>query len=174
MRQTHRVRRALFPVGLVGALLVAAPLLAGPPWISIEVPPNPFDAASRGAYLLVHAYHHGAPMRTTMVGSAEGLVRGERRTVPLTFAATSHTGVYALRKQWPSDGTWLLVITTRDEHGGASATALVGLSAGGEVASVRVPAETRDGYLVPRVVAAAEIDAALRAEAARQVAEAAR
>ena len=45
---------------------VAAPAVAlsaassfSPPWISIETPPNPYDPASRGAFLVVHTFHHG-------------------------------------------------------------------------------------------------------------------
>ena len=44
------------------ALLVAglpAAAVAGPPWVSIELPANPWDETTRGAFLLVHAFHHG-------------------------------------------------------------------------------------------------------------------
>ena len=45
------------------AALFAAPALAkGPPWISIELPANPYDQTMRGAFLLVHAFHHGKSM----------------------------------------------------------------------------------------------------------------
>jgi len=53
--------RSLGLAALVSAL-VATPALAGPPWISIELPANPYDQATRGAFLLVHAFHHGTPI----------------------------------------------------------------------------------------------------------------
>ena len=82
--------------------LDAAPgsVVAGPPWISIEYPVNPFDRTTRGAHLLVHAYYHGTPVAYPVSGTAEGIVNGERRTMTLRFETTSRTGVYALRKQW--------------------------------------------------------------------------
>src|ERR687895_302195 len=108
----------------------ARPVSAGPPWISIEYPVNPFDRTTRGAHLLVHAYYHGTPIAYPVSGTAEGLVNGERRTITLRFETTSRTGVYALRRQWPSEGAWMLVISvTQGERDAAGvAQALVELS----------------------------------------------
>jgi hypothetical protein len=145
---------------------VAPPPMAlmGPPWISIEYPANPFDRGSRGAYLLVHAFHHGTPTAFPVSGAAEGLVRGERRTVPLTFTPAGRAGVYALRKQWSDEGVWTLVVRVTQGSGDA-ATALVELAPSGEVARVEVPtARHREGDF-PRAVTAAEVDAGLRARA---------
>ena len=160
------MRRTL--LGLTAVALAVTTLAAfaplphlGPPWISIEVPPNPFDRASRGAFLLVHAFHHGTPMSFPITGTAEGLVDGARRRVTLEFQRTSREGVYALRKQWPADGKWLLAITVK-QGSGDGATALVELGPTGEVASVRVPSVQRNGWTVPRAVTAAEIDAMLK------------
>ena len=94
------------------ALAAAIPTSFGPPWISIETPPNPFDATSRGAFLVVHTYHHGDIVASGVTGSAEGIVSGARRTIPLVFDTTTRRGTYALRKQWPNEGTWMLVINT--------------------------------------------------------------
>src|SRR5688500_18940579 len=96
-------------VTVVG-LSLAAPAVAGPAWISIELPATPYDKATRGAFLIVHTYHHSDAGRAGVSGSAEGLVGGRRRTVRLTFDATSRSGSYALKKQWPSEGTWTLII----------------------------------------------------------------
>ncbi|HEX6058177.1 MAG TPA: hypothetical protein VFZ11_04085, partial [Gemmatimonadaceae bacterium] len=65
----------------------AAPATAGPPWISIEYPANPLDRTTKGAYLLVHAFHHGTPVGLPVRGTAEGLVNGARRTIALDFTA---------------------------------------------------------------------------------------
>ena len=59
--------------------------MAGPPWISIEYPPSPYDRATRDAFLLVHAYHHATPADFPVSGRAEGVVDGKRRTVELQF-----------------------------------------------------------------------------------------
>src|SRR4051812_48780748 len=81
----------LAPPLRAAALRIAA---AGPAWISIETPVNPYDASTRGAYLVVHAYHHGDPSSNPVSGTAEGLVNGERRSVALEFTPTSRPSAY--------------------------------------------------------------------------------
>src|SRR4030095_2459468 len=107
------------------ALAAAAPVF-GPPWISIETPPNPFDATSRGAFLVVHTYHHGDVVASGVTGTAEGVVSGARRTIQLAFDTTSRRGTYALRKQWPNDGIWMLVINTGGQAQGVTALVEIG------------------------------------------------
>ena len=153
--------------GLAAALaaLVATPALAGPPWISIELPVNPYDQSMRGAFLLVHAFHHGTPVGYIVTGTAEGIVSGERRSIKLEFTETSREGVYALKRMWPADGVWTLVIKANQGPDDA-ATAVVELGPQGEVASVRVPMMQRGAWTVPAPVSLGDIDAALRARAA--------
>ena len=143
------------------ALAALLGLGSGPPWISIEYPVNPHDQSMRGAFLLVHTFHHSTPIVYPVEGTAEGVVNGERRTIKLEFTETSRTGVYGLRRQWPTEGVWTLVI-----KGGA--TALVELGADGAVASVRVPSRQERGWTVPTDVSMTEIDRALRARAGKR------
>lgn len=145
----------------------AAEAAMGPPWLSIEYPPNPFDATTRQAFLVVHAFHHGTPTGFPVSGSAEGLVNGERRTVRLSFTATSRTGVYALAKQWPNEGTWTLIVTAA-QGADDRVSAIVELGPTGEVASVRVPTRQQDRWTIPAPVPMAEVERSLRERAARQ------
>jgi hypothetical protein len=147
--------------------LIAGLLLLGPPWISIELPANPHDPTTRGAYLLVHAFHHGTPMAFPVTGTAEGLVNGERRTLKLGFERTTREGVYALRKQWQDEGEWTLVISVSQGREDV-AQAMVQIS-GGEVIAVRVPTEERSGWRIPRRITRAEIEASLRDRPVRMV-----
>lgn len=146
---------------------IPAVALVGPPWISIEYPVNPYDAATRGAYLVVHAFHHGTPDGLPVSGTAEGIVNGARRSVPLTFAATSRAGVYTLGRQWPNEGTWTLLVSVA-QGPDDKVTAVVDLTAAGEVGAVRVPTRQQGGYTLPAAVAMATIDASLRERAAMQ------
>lgn len=128
-----------------------------PPWLSVEWPVNPYDRANREALLLVHAaMREGVPTTRDLAGSAEGIVNGQRQTVMLRFDATSEPGVFALRRQWPSEGAWLLRITLAK-----STTALVSLDRSGAVSSVDVPMRAGTGDRLPRAVAAHEIDSML-------------
>src|SRR5882762_8513326 len=156
--------RSLALAALATALVAApAPALAGPPWISIELPANPYDRSTRAAFLLVHAFHHGTAMGFT--GTGEGMVNGERRSLTLDFAETSREGVFALKRTWPREGTWTLVIKANQGPDDA-ATAVVELGPDGDVAAIRVPTMQRGEWTVPAPVSLGEIDAALRARAA--------
>lgn len=153
-------------LAILALFLAAAPAatVVGPPWISIEYPVNPYDASMRGAFLLVHAFHHGTPVGFPIDGTAEGIVNGERRTVRLEFTETSRPGVYALKQMWSSQGVWTLVIRATQGHDDA-ATAVVELAADGRIASVKVPTARRGEWTVPAAVSMADVEAALRARA---------
>jgi hypothetical protein len=156
---SRRVLLSLIAFPLIAATAAfAAPSIAKwPPWISIETPVNPFDPNARGALLLVHAtFREGVAQLSDLTGTAEGIVDGARRTIPLRFESAGRPSIFALRKQWPSEGAWLLRIAVR------STTAIVTLDHDGNVAAVRVPTEiATSGDRLPRVVAQKEIDSTL-------------
>src|SRR2546429_9747971 len=150
---------------LIRAVVITALTLAkGPPWISIELPANPYDQTTRGAFLLVHAFHHGREMGYIVTGTAEGIVNGARQSVTLQFTETSREGVHALKRTWPQEGTWTLVIKA-NQGPDDLATAVVELGPDGEAAAVRVPTPQRPGWTVPAPVPMDQIDAPLRARA---------
>lgn len=142
---------------------------AGPPWISIETPVNPYDATTRGAFLLVHAFHHGDAVAYPVSGTAEGIVNGQRKSITLTFTSTSRTGAYALRKQWGDVGVWTLVIAVKQQENDL-AQALVEVGEDGAVGRVHVPTRVGERNLpFPSVASAQEIDTALRERARTMV-----
>jgi hypothetical protein len=130
-----------------------------PPWLSIESPTNPFDPSTRDAVFLVHAMtRDGTPKITDLTATAEGLVNGSRQTISLNLSATGQPGVFAVRKQWPASGAWLIKITL------VNTTALVSIDASGRVASVNIPQQVQsNGQRVPRAVSAHDIDSTLTA-----------
>ncbi|HEX2723927.1 MAG TPA: hypothetical protein VHM24_13510 [Gemmatimonadaceae bacterium] len=153
-----------FAVVIVASLVAAGIAAAGPPWIAIEYPANPHDPNTRGAFLTVRTYHHGDLMSYDIAGTAEGLVKGQRKSMPLDIKRLPHAGTYAVRWQKPAEGSWALVISTARD-GNSMASALIDIDARGRVASVTVPSNPIEGgrWQMPRRVAASEIDAVLRA-----------
>jgi hypothetical protein len=147
---------------LTALILVAAtPVFAGPPWISIELPGNPYDAAARDAFLIVHAFHHGTPVEYPVAGTAEGVVNGRRTTIPLSFEKTSRAGAFAVRKQWTDGSPWVLAFTVTQARDDV-ASAILSIGADGRVS--RVETLTRregDGRVYPRAVVRADVEAAL-------------
>ena len=164
-------RAAVYALGAI-TLTAASPAPAsrgaafGPPWISIEYPANPLDQSTRGAFLLVHAFHHGTPVQAPVRGTAEGIVNGERKSVALRFETTSRPGVYALRKQWSDGGVWSLVIAVVQGEEG-QAQALVEIGADGAITSVQVPTRREREWTTPRKITAQEIEESLQSRAAR-------
>jgi hypothetical protein len=145
---------------LVAALLATSAAASArakwPPWLSIESPVNPYDGSVTGAVLLVHAAtRDGTPEVSDVSGAAEGIVNGARRTIALRLDATSRPGVFAVRRQWPSEGAWLLRLSL------ASTTALVSIDAAGRVVGVNIPTTMAEGRPIPRAVVARDIDSTL-------------
>lgn len=132
------------------AMMLALPLLTarstneptatayGPPWLSVEMPANPLDPATRGAAFVVRTYRHSRPEATPLTGTAEGVVDGERRSVSLTFRPTGQPGVFAVDQIWPETGAWILAISTGErvhmliemgDGGGVTRTSYHGMEA---------------------------------------------
>lgn len=155
------------PLALVTALMLTAfsAALAGPPWIAIEFPVNPFDRASRDAFLTVRTYHHGEVLASNVTGTAEGVVDGKRQSMVLDVRPGSQTGAYTVHWHRPALGRWVLVIKSGGGHDD-EATAVVEISPDGGIAGVTVPTHAiGGGWIAPRAVAAAEIDGLLQGRA---------
>ena len=98
-------------------------------------------------------------------GTAEGLVSGKRQSTRLDIVRLPQTGMYAVRWRKPAEGSWALLIST-SQGGKHMASALVSIDPAGRVAGVSVPADPIEGgrWVVPRKIAAAEVDALLKSE----------
>src|SRR6266705_5135784 len=155
-----RLRTLGFAAGVPAALATRA--LAHPSWISFVYPINPYDASLSGAFLVVHTFIHRTPYAVRLTGTAEGVVNGERRTIPLQFKETGQTAVYTLTQSWPREGVWTLVIRG-GEAPGMVATAVVEVGPDGEVASVRLPTRLDRGTPIALNPSMDDIDKALRA-----------
>ena len=87
-------------------------------------------------------------------GAAEGLVNGQRQTVPLAnIPAMPTPGVFAIPYQWPREGVWVVSLTGR--CGEAAAGALVPIG--------RNTFERESSQFFPRAATSEEIEASLQA-----------
>jgi hypothetical protein len=109
---------------LVFASAFAGNAFAGGQQIAVEV-------AKSGDSLLVRTYHCGTPGDIKLVGSALGVVNGQPKNVELKITPTGEAGVYAVARQWPAEGAWVLTFTNA---GGAFVNALVELRPGAALA----------------------------------------
>ena len=115
---------SLFILFAAAAALSGISLAGGPPSFSFEAPAGRTGSSPGGPVLLVHAYSCHAPTDATVRASAEGVVNGKRKTIPLELQSTGALGVYSVARQWPAEGSWVLVFSI--DRGGQT-TALVKL-----------------------------------------------
>lgn len=150
------------------AILATAPLLvaatiaiAGPPWISIEYPPNRLDPDTRGALAVVRIYHHQHQGQFPIEGTAEGVVDGARMSLPLKFTPVGDEGAWATWGEIPGEGNWVLAIHGTDGATGAEVSILAALADGNEeISFVKVP-RSREGNW-PRAASEADVESMLR------------
>jgi len=69
------------------------------------------------------------PEKMDVIAKAEGRVNGERRTVPLQLRPAASAGAFAVIRQWPPEGVW--VINLAAKCGSSTAGALVVPGEGG-------------------------------------------
>ena len=143
-------------------LLVAVSVaLAGPPWISIEYPPNRLDGETRGALALVRIYHHENAGQFPVEGTAEGIVDGERVSLPLEFTPVGDEGVWAAWGKIPEDGNWVLAIHGTDGVSNAEVSILAALADGNEeISFVKVPRSRQGNW--PRAATDSDVESMLR------------
>ncbi len=158
-----RTKRRALGLALGFLVIGAVAAIAGPPWISIEYPVNPFDAGAKDGYLKVRTYHHSDLVGYQIAGTAEGLVNGRRTTSALDINPLNVPGTYVVNWKKPATGDWILLISTKRE-GEHMATAVVKVDQEGRVAQVSVPYRIIENgrWKVPRAVASSEVDAMLR------------
>src|SRR5262249_1487311 len=153
---------------LLFASLFAGAVNAGGFQLSVQTP-SANDNETRDAVLLVRTYGCMRPEDADLKGTAEGLVNGERKTIPLTLKKTSK-GVVAVTKQWGSEGTWVLTFSGQLE--GMTCSVLVELGSHGDVKpGTRIEAGSRAGVnarSVQRRLTAEEINTALGSQAGGQ------
>jgi len=93
------------------------------------------------------------PAKSQISGTAEGLVKGTRRSVVLKVVPASKPGVYAVYQTWPAEGDW--VVSLRGVCASESAGAVVPIGPKGFV--------RESAKFFPRPATNAEIEKSLKA-----------
>src|SRR5579863_7417089 len=104
---------------------------------------------AKGGIMAVRAENCSDPAKVQITGTAEGLVDGMRRSVPLTLLAGTVPGAYIVSREWPQ-GVWVVSLT--GVCGSAKASAIVPFGLDGNY--------IRDSSkFYPRAATGAEIEA---------------
>ena len=83
-----------------------------------------------GRTYLVRTFACAVPSVMSTTAFAEGVVNGERRTLPLVLARTSENGVLKFERNWPAGGRWLVRVNL---GGGRRVATVVTMAADGRV-----------------------------------------
>jgi hypothetical protein len=167
-KNTNRMclRRVLPLVFLGGFMLTvsATAVLAGGFQLSVETPGNSAEPQLKDVVLIARTYGCHQPADAKLSASAEGLVNGERKSLPLELRSIG-SGVYAIKQQWPAEGKWVLALT--GAYNGMTSSVLVELGPNGKVIpGTRLEEGSLKGVHAKgarRSWIAADIDAALKA-----------
>ena len=120
---------------------------------SIGSPVASQDFRFKAAALALRTEGCAEPAKAQIGGTAEGMVKGERRSVVLRVTAASKPGIYAVEQNWPAEGEW--VVNLRGACAGENAGALVPIGPKGFI--------RESSKFFPRPATGAEIEAALKA-----------
>lgn len=137
-------------------VLCAAVLLAHPGvfTFSIGSPVAAQDFVAKTAAFAFRTEGCAEPAKAQISATAEGLLKGERRSVVLKIAAmSSKPGVYAVFQTWPPAGAW--VVNLKGACAGENAGAIVPVGPKGFM--------RESAKFFPRGATNEEIDAALKA-----------
>ncbi len=97
-------------LSLAAALATGASLLAGGFLLQVGNPSANPEAKAQHAVLVVRGYACTNPEKVTVTATAEGIVNGKRETIPLKLTTLSAQGTYALTRQWPEEGEWVIAL----------------------------------------------------------------
>ena len=111
------------------------------------------DFASKTAAFVFRTEGCQDPAKSQVSGTAEGIVKGERRSVALAVKALSKPGVYAVFQNWPSEGAWL--VDLKGICADANAGALIPIGPKGFI--------RESSKFFPRPATAAEVEKSLKA-----------
>lgn len=112
------------------ALVTGASLIAGGFVLEIGKPSANPEAQAKNAVLVVRGYACHDAEKTTMTATAEGIVNGKRETIQLKPIALSGANTYALTREWPADGRWVITLVAANPNFNWQPSAIVKVDGG--------------------------------------------
>jgi hypothetical protein len=86
---------------------------------------NP-EALNSHAVLVARITACHSPEKTTVQATAEGVVNGLRKSIPLKVISLTTAGTFAVAHEWPEQGTWAIkMVATNPEYKDYATSVLV-------------------------------------------------
>jgi hypothetical protein len=142
----------MFRLGIIACAVGALALAEGFSF-TIGSPVASQEFVAKNAAFVFRTEGCADPAKSQISGTAEGLVQGARRSLPLKVMALSRPGVYAVNQNWPPEGAW--VVSLKGSCDGANAGALVPIGPKGFI--------RESSRFFPRAATDSEIEVSLKA-----------
>ena len=136
----------------IAACAAAALVFAEGFAFSVGSPVASQDYRAKGAAFVFRTQGCAEPAKPQITGTAEGLVKGARQSVPLKVMAMTKAGVYAVYQNWPAEGAW--VVSLKGTCADANAGAIIPIGPKGFI--------RESSKFFPRAATNAEIEASLK------------
>jgi len=122
---------------LIGVSILALPLLAGALRLEVSDVAGKPEAQLKHAVLMARTTACQSPEKTTITATAEGIVNGVRRSIPLKVIPLATGGTFVIAREWPEQGTWAVkLVAANPEYKNYSTGVVVPF----EKASIRLAA----------------------------------
>jgi len=116
----------LFHKPLFALSILAVPLFAGALLLEVGNPASNPEAMKNHAILVARITACHAPGETTVTATAEGVVDGVRKSIPLKVISLSASGTFAVAREWPEQGAWAIkLVATNPEYRDYATSVLV-------------------------------------------------
>jgi hypothetical protein len=102
---------------------------AGGFWLTLGNPDASPEAKALNAVVTVLPTGCHTPADAKLTATAEGFVNGRRTTLPIKLVALPKPGFYAVTRQWPAGGKWVIRVVA--DYNGAITSALIPVNAAG-------------------------------------------
>ena len=163
LKHIVRLRVSLIILGIAVVVIGAGTAMAGGFWVTVESAHSSRPGMGSQTVLVVRPAGCHEPQDATLTATAEGIVNGQRRSLPLKLVAIS-PGVYEIAREWPAQGTWVVAVNA--EYRGLARAAITRLGLGGAIpAKLAMSQDGTIGEVQPfnRKLTAGDIDSALQA-----------
>src|SRR5688500_6284311 len=151
-------RSSILGLGLAASLcLTAAPVVFAGPFFRLEIGPAIAGnkPGMKSGLFVVRALACDEPRDVRVTATAEGIVDGARQSLPLKLIALDAPAAYAVVRQWPARGVWVVNLTGTCPGRKATAAAVVPIGKAGF--------RRESSQLLERAATATEIETALNA-----------
>lgn len=97
--------------------MMALPSFAGALRLEVDTPASNPEALRDHAVLLARITACRSPEKTAVTATAEGTIDGVLQSIPLKVLSLSTAGTFAVLREWPATGTWIIkMVATNPDY----------------------------------------------------------